>query len=113
MLFEIGVIGVIVFAVAYWTALFVMGRREDVLHGEFVEAEPEFASASAAPTPPVIFPPRPVTVPKQAVAPRPTTVAAPPPLPAFATASEKPADTEALQSLLVSLKQELKNAAQI
>ena len=110
MLFEIGVIGVIVFAVAYWTALFIMGRREDVLHGEFVETEGEFASASAAPapTPPVIFPPRPVIAPKQAVAAKP----APPP-PAVAAAPEKPADTEALQSLLVSLKQELKNAAQI
>jgi hypothetical protein len=30
-----------------------------------------------------------------------------------AAAAEKPADTEALQSLLLSLKQELKNAAQI
>jgi hypothetical protein len=29
------------------------------------------------------------------------------------TAPEKPADTEALQSLLVSLNRELKNAAQI
>jgi len=108
MLFEIGVIGVIVFAVAYWTALFIMGRREDVLHGEFVETEGEFASAAAAPTPPVIFPPRPVIVPKHAVAAKPARLP-----PAVAAAPEKPADTEALQSLLVSLKQELKNAAQI
>jgi hypothetical protein len=37
----------------------------------------------------------------------------PAPPPVVATAPEKPANAEALQSLLVSLKQELKNAAQI
>jgi hypothetical protein len=42
-------------------------------------------------------------------------VTAPHPAPpaVVATAPEKPANAEALQSLLVSLKQELKNAAQI
>jgi hypothetical protein len=117
-LFEIGVVSVIVFALAYWTTLFIMGRRKDVLHGEFVETEPELASASAAPA--VIFPPRPVIVPRQIAAPKKVLAPAPvaakppaPPLPAVAAAPEKPADTEALQSLLVSLKQELRNAAQI
>ena len=121
MLFEIAVIGVILFAMGYWTTLFIMGRREDVLHGEFVETEPELPSASEAPqAPPVIFPSRPViaprekVAPKQAVAPKPEPAAVTPPrLPAAAPAPEKPVDTEALQSLLVSLKQELKNAAQI
>jgi hypothetical protein len=112
MLFEIAVIGVIVFALAYWTTLFIMGRREDVLHGEFVETEGEAASVSVAPiaAPAVIFPPRPVIAPKQLAAPKPERAPAPP-IPAVAP--EQPADTEALQSLLVSLKQELKNAAQI
>jgi hypothetical protein len=38
-MFELGIFCVIVLAMAYWTALWVMGRREDVLHGQFVEAD--------------------------------------------------------------------------
>ena len=38
-MFEIGIISVIVLAVSYWAVLWVMGRREDVLHGEFVEGK--------------------------------------------------------------------------
>jgi hypothetical protein len=117
---EISIFCVILFAIAYWATLFIMGRREDVLHGEFVEAEPEPADAAvpvSAPMP--VFPPKPVIKPKpgsvamtapQAEA---AAVAAPVPSPVAASAPEKPANAEALQSLLVSLKQELKNAAQI
>jgi hypothetical protein len=112
-MFEIGIFCIILFAVGYWATLFVMGRREDVLHGEFVEAgtEPELATPNAR-TPPA--------VPDFAVlrAPRPAEMAGPesapvpaPPAPAFV--NMPPANTEALQSLLVSLKQELKNASQI
>jgi hypothetical protein len=104
-MFEIGVFCVILFALGYWATLFIMGRREDVLHGEFVEPEPELA-AGAAPAAAPIFPPKP------AIAPRPAPVAAMAPPPP-ASAPEKPANAEALQSLLVSIKQELKNAAQI
>jgi hypothetical protein len=111
MLFEISIFCVIVFALGYWATLFIMGRREDVLHGEFVEPEPELAADSEMPpsgsVP--IFPPRPVISPK----PAPVVVAAPAPPPVVASAPEKPANVEALQSLLVSIKQELKNAAQI
>ena len=93
----------LVFAVAYWVTLWSAGRREDVLHGHFVEAEPErdakVALASAAPTPVApVFPKKPA----------PAVVAAPaPPTPA------QPASPERLQSLLASIKSELKNAAQI
>ena len=107
-MFEIGIFCVIVFTVGYWATLFIMGRREDVLHGEFVEAEPESADAAmpaSAPLP--IFPPKPVIKPAIAPMPAPVAVTAPQPAP------EKPANAEALQSLLVSLKRELKNAAQI
>jgi hypothetical protein len=38
-MFELGIFCVIVVAAAYWTALWVMGRREDVLHGQFVTAD--------------------------------------------------------------------------
>ena len=109
---EISIFCVILFAIAYWATLFIMGRREDVLHGEFVEAGPERADAAipqAAPMP--TFPPKPVIKPK--LAPVAVTAPQPAPPPAVATAPEKPANKEALQSLLASLKQELKNAAQI
>ena len=111
-MFEIGVFCVILFALAYWATLFIMGRRDDVLHGEFVEPEPESASAPvgaplSAPEP--TFPPKPVIAPQ----PAPVAITAPVPLPVVASAPKKRANAEALQSLLVSIKQELKNAAQI
>ena len=114
-MFEIVVFCVILFAIAYWTTLFIMGRRDDVLHGEFVEAEPELAAGAAgaampASAPTSIFPPKPVIAPRA----EPAAVTAPEPPPVVASRPEKPADTEALlQSLLASLKRELKNAAQI
>ena len=47
-MFEIGIFSVIVLAVSYWAVLWVMGRREDVLHGEFVEGK---AKPKAKPAP--------------------------------------------------------------
>jgi len=38
-MFEIGFICVIVLAGGYWSALWFMGRHDDVLHGDFVQAE--------------------------------------------------------------------------
>ena len=95
-MFEIGISIFILLAVGYWATLWIMGRRDDVLHGQFVEfvGEDELAPAmaTAAPVP----------------SPVPTR-----PKPAPPTAAAPAADAEALQSLLVSIKQELKNAAQI
>ena len=79
VMFEIGIFSVIVLAVGYWMALWLMGRHDDVLHGKFVRAE---AGPEAVPP---IFP-----------APAPRTDS-----------------TEALQSLLTSIKRDLKDAAQI
>jgi hypothetical protein len=113
---EIGIFCVILFAVAYWATLFIMGRREDVLHGEFVEAEPEPADTAMPPSAPMpVFPPKPIIRPviKPVMSPMPEPVAVTAPPPVAAPAPQKPANAEALQSLLVSLKQELKNAAQI
>jgi hypothetical protein len=108
---EISIFCVILFAIAYWATLFIMGRREDVLHGEFVEAEPELADAAVPASAPMpIFPPKPVI--KPAPKPQPVAVTAPQPA-GIATVPARPANAEALQSLLISLKQELKNAAQI
>ena len=67
-MFEIGIFFVIFLAVSYWAVLWTMGRREDVLHGEFVEHdtqsdEPAQSTIPAAiPKPPArrIFLDRPV-----------------------------------------------------
>ena len=39
-MFEISILCVIVLAAGYWAALWLMGRHDDVLHGDFVHAEP-------------------------------------------------------------------------
>ena len=40
-MFEIGIFCVILLAAGCGVTMWVMGRRADVLHGKFVEAEPE------------------------------------------------------------------------
>jgi hypothetical protein len=76
-MFEISIFCVIVLAIGYWTALWLMGRRDDVLHGDFVQAEPR-------------------------------SEAVPPTLSVSQLGS-----AATLQSLLTSIKQDLKDAAQI
>lgn len=116
-MFEIVIFCVIVFAIVYWTTLFIMGRREDVLHGQFVEADAAAESTllPMSPVPPRSREPRAVaSVASERSAAEPIAPAAvaaatqPPAMPA-----QRPANPEKLQSLLASLKQELKNAAQI
>jgi hypothetical protein len=96
MVLELIICCFLVFAVAYWATLWTAGRRDDVLHGHFVEAEPEanaaLPAAAGADAAPPIFPKKPV-------------IAAP--APAQAETSDS------LQSLLASIKHELKNASQI
>jgi hypothetical protein len=96
-MFEIGIFCVILLAVGYWVTLWMAGRREDVLHGQFVEVEPQ---AEPAPTPAIAPPP----AKPWANGATPLAKAAPPAKPS--------ANAEALQSLLVSIKRELKDAAQ-
>ncbi|MDB5579578.1 MAG: hypothetical protein JWR80_4754 [Bradyrhizobium sp.] len=48
-MFELGIFSVIVLAVGYWMALWLMGRHDDVLHGDFVSAE-----AGSDPAPPLL-----------------------------------------------------------
>jgi hypothetical protein len=136
---EVGIFCVIVFAIGYWATLFIMGRREDVLHGEFVEAEPDLMPVAAGAPMPLSLarptfavptkPPSPKYVSAKSVpapAPAATSARAPTPQPhaiptpaAVAAAVPPPAaakaaaSTDSLQSLLLSIKQELKNAAQI
>src|SRR5260221_5446512 len=62
-MFEIGIFCVIILAVSYWAVLWLMGRREDVLHGEFVEGKPQPGRPLRAivpePSVPPVFPDRP------------------------------------------------------
>src|SRR5581483_1462637 len=66
-MFEIGIISIVVLAVGYWVTLWLMGRHDDVLHGDFVHPEdgieapalpgPRFAARPPFPAKPVIKPP--------------------------------------------------------
>jgi hypothetical protein len=140
---EIGIISIIVLAVGYWVTLWLMGRHDDVLHGDFVHGEP--GTETAAPPdlpfpdrPPFpakpVFPakPMPAAKPKAAVKPmsavKPSAKAAalkaavvkasaaqglptgPLPSSAPAPASDR---LETLQSLLASIKRDLKDASQL
>ena len=92
-MFEIGIFCVILLAAGYWTTMFVMGRRDDVIHGKFVHAEEQREAAqSAIPAPP--FPRRPVRMVRPAH-----------------NAARKPVNSDALQSLLAAIQQDLRNVA--
>ncbi len=93
-MFELGFFCVILLAAGYWTAMWLMGRHDDVLHGKFVhlEDEPELAAPLRQPAPPP-FPRRPAKVT------RPVNVAT------------KPVDSASLQSLLAAIQQDLRDVA--
>lgn len=97
---EISVFCVILLAAGYWVAMFVMGRHDDVIHGNFVHSEEggDF-SRPAMPMPPPPFPKRPVTA---------TRVASGQPA---NDAVAEPVTSEALQSLLAAIQQDLKSVA--
>ena len=132
-MFEIGLVSIIVLAVGYWVTLWLMGRHDDVLHGDFVHAEegadaPAPAASFFPERPP--FPPKPVikrraaqpsaAIPasiKPAIKPadeKPAADATPPaqpyPAPAQAPLSER---LDTLQTLLASIKRDLKDASQL
>jgi hypothetical protein len=93
---EIGILSVILLAAGYWATMFVMGRRDDVIHGKFVHSEDEadtsaVTPASAMPVP-LPFPKRPVKTMQ----------------PANEVGS---VDSAALQSLLAAIQQDLKGVA--
>jgi hypothetical protein len=94
-MFEIGIFCVIFLAVSYWAVLWLMRRRDDVLHGEFVESEP-LAEEPALP-----------------VFPKPSVRSAFLERPVQATAPEQPAfRQERLESLLKTIKQDLNQLVQ-
>jgi hypothetical protein len=81
-MFELGIFCVIVLAIGYWVALWLMGRHDDVLHGDFIHADEGPGAAPAA-------------------------------SPASSLPQGRPDGSDALQSLLASIKRDLKDAAQI
>jgi hypothetical protein len=95
-MFELGIFCVIVLAVGYWATLWLMGRHDDVLHGKFVHPEQGLDAADGAAPMPALppFPPRPVPQVKPAI-----------------TSETPPVDSEALQSLLEAIKQDLRDVA--
>jgi hypothetical protein len=101
MMFEIGIFCVIFLAVSYWAVLWLMGRREDVLHGEFVESEPH-AQEPVRQEPVRQQPVRPVFPPRPTLPARPAEAA--PEQPGF-----RP---ERLESLLKTIKQDLNQLVQ-
>ncbi|MCS3725530.1 hypothetical protein [Bradyrhizobium betae] len=93
---EIGIFCIILLAAGYWTAMYVMGRRDDVIHGKFVHADDESAlTQPAMPVPPPPFPKRTV---KAAV-------------PAQGQSVKAEVSSDALQSLLAAIQQDLKSVA--
>jgi hypothetical protein len=96
---EIGIFCVILLAAGYWAVMYVMGRRDDVIHGKFVLSEDEGAlTQPALPVPPPPFPKRPVK-------------AAAPAHVQSVKAEAKPVNSDALQSLLAAIQQDLKSVA--
>jgi hypothetical protein len=100
-MFEISIFCVIVLAIGYWVALWLMGRHDDVLHGDFVQTElgPEPAATrpQAASSQPRSSQPR-SSQPRSS---QPT------------SQPMRPGSAESLQSLLAAIKRDLKDAAQI
>lgn len=95
---EISVFSVILLAAGYWATMFVMGRRDDVIHGKFVHSEEhgDFTQPTLPAPPP--FPKRPVK------AARPANVQP-------ANGAAKPMNSAALESLLAAIQQDLKSVA--
>ena len=131
-MFEIGIFSVIILAISYWAVLWLMGRREDVLHGEFVEGKATGKAKSGEPVPATspaprvrpVFPDRPAYPDGSAFSDRPAFPDRPvqpvlaeritlPEKPVQAAVAEQPAfRPERLEQLLASIKQDLNQLVQ-
>jgi hypothetical protein len=117
---EIGIIAIIVLAVGYWVTLWLMGRHDDVLHGDFVHPEGTEAAASSAlpvsPFPAKPFPAKPFPAkpsPAKTPAGKPVAANVLPAQAPPATSPPRPDRSDTLQSLLASIKRDLKDASQL
>jgi hypothetical protein len=121
-MFEISIFCVILLAIFYWAVLWVMGRREDVLHGEFVDAgaqpddpaRPVFPDRAALPerADRPIFPKKPVIAEKPFIAEKPVQPASAEPAVRAAVPEQPAFRQERLESLLNSIKQDLNQLVQ-
>lgn len=111
---EISVFCVILLAAGYWATMFVMGRRDDVIHGKFIHAEDDVELAQpSVPASPPPFPKRPVTS-ARTIDVEPANVQAANVQAAnvqAAKADARPVSSAALQSLLAAIQQDLKSVA--
>jgi hypothetical protein len=96
-MFEVSIFCVIALAIGYWAVLWRAGRRDDVLHGDFVEGK-ERPEPSATQQPATQISMTQISMTQ-------ISMTQPP--------SVRPASAETLQSLLTAIKQDLKDAAQI
>jgi hypothetical protein len=103
---------VIVLAIGYWVALWLMGRHDDVLHGHFVRTELGLEPAATRAQPKSLEPksPQPKSSPPKSSPPKSS-----PPTSSQPVSSQpvRPASAESLQSLLAAIKRDLKDAARI
>jgi hypothetical protein len=97
---EISVFCVILVAAFYWATLFIMGRRDDVIHGKFVHVEDD--AGVVPPAMPLAPPPFPKRQANASVSARQA---------AAQDADPKPVTSETLQSLLAAIQQDLKSVA--
>jgi len=119
---EVGLVCIIALAVGYWVTLWLMGRRDDVLHGDFVheEAGSKAEATLAEPFPPPAFPKKPTIVgPAIAVRDRMASAAtgsafADGPRASPQTTRQVSSDQwDTLNRLLASIKRDLKDASQL
>jgi hypothetical protein len=122
---EIGIISIVVVAVGYWVTLWLMGRRDDVLHGDFVHPEEGVEAAATPAFPASPFPAKPfLAKPAKPFTAKPFPVKGSRPhgdKPVAAKvqpaqgppARPRPDRLDTLQSLLASIKRDLKDAAQL
>jgi hypothetical protein len=89
-MFELVISGIILLAIGYCATMFAMGRRDDVLHGDFVQDECETESVQPA-----------------------TAFTMPSPPPARPVPAEPQSSRDSLQALLTAIKQDLQDAAKI
>ena len=120
-MFEVGIISIIVLAVGYWVTLWLMGRHDDVLHGDFVHMD-DGGEVPALPEP--VFPARPPFPPKPVIrrhVAAPTALTPPSVMPvkpkpapvAALPVQSSPEGSDTLQTLLASIKRDLKDASQL
>ncbi|WP_244562177.1 hypothetical protein [Bradyrhizobium lablabi] len=102
----------IALAIGYWATLFLMGRREDVLHGDFVEGK-ERPEPAATQLPTTQLPTTQLQTTQAPTTQLSTTQLPTMKAPTRQALKARPASVERLQSLLAAIKQDLKDAAQI